>query len=399
MIKLALYKIKKVLYRFKKSIYYTLRDRSADIPPKIVEYETYSIAKLYDKELTIEAGDMYPQTMPNIVNIGLVDNKLNIVLPNRSARIYSDVQLLPGYSMIFKENLVEIPKLNKKLIGLKSLIAEKRKSLTSEEFIIEKIERKEFRSKAALSLMGHFSHHFGHFLLEYMERLVYLDKLEVNICDVQVIVKEDLDAYVKEILEGYREKLGFEILMVPADSIIYCEKLIDVDPCVLVCDTAKYASITDKLFYPSFKEFYKEYQVPSKQGSGTKLFLTRRGLRSLVNVEEVEQYFKAQGYEIIDNCHELTLNQKKEMFGNASYIVGPAGSALFNCIWCPSDVKILALINYEIAYDNVLQNMLSEEAEIYHIAGKEINYQFYNSDFHIDLKEIIHYSTQLGFTS
>jgi capsular polysaccharide biosynthesis protein len=118
-----------------------------------------------------------------------------------------------------------------------------------------------------------------------------------------------------------------------------------------------------------------------------------------VNIQEIELYFQAKGYEIIDKCHELTIQQKKELFGNASYIVGPISSAFFNCIWCPSDVKILGLINYEIAFDNLLQNLLSEESEIYHLAGKEVNYQFYHSDFYIGLEEVMQYSVKLGFTS
>ncbi len=376
-----------------------LYDKKNKIKKRLFQVKTdeYYVSSFFEKSIIIEKSGVMPQFLPEIVNIGLKKNRLNIELPDRQIRLYSNVFIFPGYSFVFRGDQVEIPKLKKDIINIKAKIAEKRIKLTSEQLILQKKSREIFHSPCGMSLMGHYSLHFGHFILEYLERVSQLEYLDFP--EIDVFIHENTDSNIIDLLEAYTLKYKFKIREIPWNSKVLCDKFIDVDPCAIVTDGANYTSVTDKLFYAGLKEFYKEYNSTSIRGMGTKLFLARRGRRTLSNIIEIERYFQSQGYEIVDNCHELTIGQKKELFGNASYIVGPGGSAFFNCIWCPRDVKILTFINYEIAYDNCLQNMLSEESEIYHIAGKEINYKFYNSDYYIELDEIIHYAKELGFTS
>jgi capsular polysaccharide biosynthesis protein len=348
----------------------------------------------------IEPSGFYRQKFPHIVNIGILDFEIDVKLRERNIYLFKNVELRPLNSFVYDNDMVFIPKLAHKTNQVKAAISEDRISLNEIQLVeLENIDFNTVFCDSAVSLMGHYSDHFGHFLLEYVERLNHLDKLGVNVKQLAVLLNENLDPNMKDLITEQQLRYGFQMVFVAKNSRVYCKRYFHIDPCSVVCDGANYTSVTDKLYYSSFSQYFMQKQRDSLRGKGRKLYLARRGKRTLLNFKQIEVFFNGAEYEIIENCHELSLNEKIELFGNASYVVGPGGSAFFNCIWCPRDVKILTFINYEIAYDNCLQNMLSEESEIYHIAGKEINYKFYNSDYHIELDEIIHYAKELGFTS
>ncbi len=348
----------------------------------------------------IEPDGFYAQKFPALRNIGLLSFVMNIRLKSRNIYLFENAELRPLSSFVYCDNLVYIPKQRHETNIIKAAISEYRISLDRKHLIeLNETDYNSFFCQNAISLMGHYSDHFGHFLLEYIERMNHIIELGIDSKSLTILLNEGLDPNIKDLVLEEQLSLGFSINYIPKNSKVFCDKYYHIDPCTIVCDGAHYTSITDKLYYASVRNYFKQKQARSISGIGRKLYLVRRGRRTLLNFNEVEAYFAKSGYELIDNCHEMSILEKRSLFGNASFIVGPSGSAFFNCIWCPRDVKILNFVNYEIAYDNFLQNILSEEAEIYHLAGKEINYEFYNSDYHIELDEIIHYAKELGFTS
>jgi hypothetical protein len=355
----------------------------------------YKRSDITNIKLLIQDQISTSQTLPSIVNLAIDNASFSIILPPRWIRIYENVKILPHYSFIFKDNIVEIPKFNSKITCLKSRVAEHIFSIDAEKLILIDSNREEVHSDCAISLAGHYSEHFGHFLLEYLERLNPLEN--VGIKQIDVILNEDVDRNILDLILSMELSYKINILLLKQNQYVVCKKYYHVDPHAIVCDGAFYASITDKLYYPSFRNFYKSFSAPKKIQRGRKLFLTRSNKRNISNIREIEEYFAEHGYEIVENCHTMTINEKKTLFSDASYVVGPGGSAFFNCIWCPVDVHILCFFNYEIAYDNVLQNMLSNQAKIYHLAGKETKYEFYNSQYDIPLEEVVEFSKELGF--
>ena len=366
--------------------------------------EKFKVVKDFNYNIVycIESNQLTNNITPNIVNLGIMKSHLcYTTLPPRLICKFKDVCVRPNSSFIYfsdgENKSLVIDKLKYKT-NIKSTIAEFRYH-NDDNFYHVPIVQDFLECKDAVSFMGHYSNHFGHFLIEYLEKFDHLYQIPVDLTELNILVNEQIDGNILDLILLNQKKFGFKILNVPSSKEVKVANLYTIDPISIVTDGANYSSITDKIFRVGTQQFFSNFQSDVCFGFATKLFLTRRGLRSMVNIEEVECYFKAQGYRIIDDCHEMSIKEKRSLFGKASFVVGPAGSAFFNCIWCPRNVKILNFINYEIAYDNCLQNMLSEEAEIYHLAGKEINYKFYNSDYHIELDEIIHYSKELGFTS
>jgi len=385
-------KIKFNLYIIKKSLFKN----------KYIFKQNYIILSDFSNipQVKIEQGVNVENIYPEIPNIGLKSFRIRYSLMDRCILIFKGVIVKPSSSFIYFDRYVYIPKQKHKTNKIKAKISENRIFMNERILIESKPEFvKRIYSKFAISLMGHYSYHFGHFLLEYLERMEHFEKININIENLDVLINEPIDPNILELILEKKNNFGFNVIKVPTDTIVECENYYHIEPQTIVCDGANYSSITDKLYYPSVKEFYSKFQSKKIHGLGKKIFITRRGKRTMLNLEQIEHYFRENGYVVMDNFHLLSINEKKEIFSNASYVVGPGGSAFFNCIWCPKDVKILIFINYEIAYDNCLQNMLSEDSQIYHLAGKEVNYEFYNSDYMIEMEEIIKYSKELGFTS
>ena len=64
-----------------------------------------------------------------------------------------------------------------------------------------------------------------------------------------------------------------------------------------------------------------------------KLFLARHSNRKLTNTEEIEAYFREQGFYFVEGF-ELSLEEKVDIFYHAEIIVGLHSSAWQNIIFC-----------------------------------------------------------------
>lgn len=77
----------------------------------------------------------------------------------------------------------------------------------------------------------------------------------------------------------------------------------------------------------------------SIEEGGKKLYLKRKGVRSIVNEEEVERLLVADGFSVIDTS-KMTFDEQVALFSGATHVVSPTGAALANTIFCKRDCKI-----------------------------------------------------------
>lgn len=75
-----------------------------------------------------------------------------------------------------------------------------------------------------------------------------------------------------------------------------------------------------------------------------KIYISRSKVkgRSLINEHEVESFFKSKGFVII-HPQELDISKQISIFASAEQIVGAAGSAMHNAVFCSDKAKILML--------------------------------------------------------
>jgi hypothetical protein len=336
---------------------------------------------------------------PKILNLGILDTEIKVMVPERTIHLYKDAVVRANSSFIYlgydSENPKVIIEKLKYPTNIKSIIAETRLAVNDDYWTFTR-KPKRINLDLVLSFAGHYSNHFGHFILEYLERFEHLNHLGVDIGQLNILLQNPLDRNIRELVEQRKHEFGFKLIEIDSQTEVYAKRLFTIDPMNIVTDGANYASVTDKLFRRGSFDYYSSFQSAQLNGQGGKVFLKKTGVRNLVNYDEVEKLFADKGYEVVEPSN-LTILEKLQLFSKTSYVVGPGSSAFLNCFWCPIDVKIMVFINYEIAFDNPLQNMLSNPENIYYLAGKEFNYTFYNSDYMIDIDTIKKYSIKLGF--
>lgn len=113
-------------------------------------------------------------------------------------------------------------------------------------------------------------------------------------------------------------------------------------------------SIEQKLVRPLVNRVINNHVIHKK------LFLPRKNNRFLTNNDEIESFFKEQGFFFVEG-KDYSLEQKADLFYHADIIVGLHGAAWLNTIFC-NRAKCLMLGNsrniqetlfYTLAYNKV----------------------------------------------
>jgi hypothetical protein len=372
------------------------RKYNLNIPLKNVR-EFKILHNAHIQEIIIAEKEKVKNISPKIINLSFDSFHIEYNLPIRKIRKYKNAIIFSNNSIIYDliNNTVIIEKLEIKEINIKSLLAERCIYRNNDKFIQYFPETKNvIYIKNAVSFIGHYSNHFGHFIMEYWEKFDHFKHF--NNENITILIHENIDHNILEIIHEEQKKYKFDIYKIKLTDQVIVENYYTIDPPAYVTDGANYCSITDKIFRPELKTFISKKQCQDLYGEGKKYFLTRNGLRNITNYDEIHQFFIENGYESIETSN-LTMQEKTKIFSQASYIVGPAGSSFFNCFLTPKDVKILALFNYEISFDNPMQNMLDDKSELYYLVGNEVDYQFYNSNYSISKNELEYYCKKLNF--
>ena len=194
-----------------------------------------------------------------------------------------------------------------------------------------------------ISLLGVHATLWAHFLVQFLPKLYYAEEAGLLDREVTVIVPKYNDAHViemvQDVLDRHPHVKKYEIL----DSYrvdFQCEKLFYIPTASTLSNHAEWLAPFDivipkrvleilqkKLIKPLIEE---SMGIPSTHD---KIYLVRRGSRSMSNIDEVEQYFREQGFYFIEP-HKISLKEKVSLFRNAKIIVGPHSSAWINVIFC-----------------------------------------------------------------
>lgn len=245
--------------------------------------------------------------------------------------------------------------------------------------------------KVAFNLMGTHSRSWSHFLVQYYPKLQflnYLPKLE----DIDLIILKNTDTHIKYLIEyELKNYPHVAILEVDEKAEIVCEKLYHVSLGTFLGDHGYYSSPLEIQISKSTIKFWKErslniFNKNAKQSR--KIFIGRKGKRSLNNYTEVLNYFIDMGFEEVFP-HLLSMEDKIKMFNEAKYVVGPASSGFINTIFSQTGTKILVFINNARSMDALMTGFLKEKkCEFWLMTGKDDNIVHLDSNYKVPLNEI-----------
>ena len=236
------------------------------------------------------------------------------------------------------------------------------KAFVKEEngYIFYKTPKKIHEVNCGFSLIGVFAHVWSHSLSEYYIKLSVLDNIVRDSSSrITVMVPNYTDQQLKQIVYHELNKYDIDILVVNKGEAVKCKTLYYMERPAFFTDHEYAVSIGDsmqpKIVADTLKSMLVEPMVKDcPNDAPIKLYLPRRGAyRALTNNDEVEVFFKQQGFVFLEP-HKITLEEKIRIFRSAEVIVGPYSSAFSNLIFCKANTKVLLLSNFYRAFESWL---------------------------------------------
>lgn len=320
----------------------------------------------------------HPRQDVLLINEAIVVNSSDIVITN--VGIVWDKFYMPTFS---KQKLDDI-----NFISCKGNIAE-----------LRRYSQKEYISGYVLSLLGTSSWAWAHFIEQDLPKLCYAAELGLLNNPITILIpihrwKDTLDPNILEVISLITEKYPNTRLLHASRDVEYvCEHLLWM-PTGAQCMSGSYFHSTfDTIMPERVKKALKDHIVNPlckdiKVVKKRKIFLSRAGMqRGLLNNEEIENFFKSKGYEMV-NCSTLSVKEKAELFSNAIEIAGPNGSAWSNCIFCKG-AKGIMFSNLARA-DEVYQSTMASigNVKVLNVTGQDDETHGTASNYYIPLSKV-----------
>lgn len=203
----------------------------------------------------------------------------------------------------------------------------------------------------AISMLGWRPDNYYHFTFEIISRLTFADQFEeyrtwpilIDQCVLEIAQLRDLldsmNVYKHPVIEiKARERVEINNLLYISYNMWMPHNFRE--------NAMQYPA--DYLFSPTValnirNYVFKRFQPPREE-TGERIFLSRRKCENqrLLNAEEVETFFRENGFTII-YPEELSFEEEVRVFQNASVIIGPTGAALTNVVYCRESALIAVI--------------------------------------------------------
>ncbi|MCJ2120607.1 glycosyltransferase family 61 protein [Methylobacterium sp. J-001] len=233
---------------------------------------------------------------------------------------------------------------------------------------------------AGLMMFGLQSKNYGHWLLEFVPRMLWFND---HACPsgFPICIDDHMPETHRQIIELLDERRR-PILPLPAVATRFGELGVAPVPTFFPFDTRIGKAIYDAI-WPTDVLAKMRYAVLDKivtwgldlRASGRRIFLSRRGFlqRQLINEAEVIDTLKRVGFEVV-YPEQLSFVEQVKLYHSADLIVGSASSALTNCIFCNPNARVIALIheNRSFNFRGYTSMITSSGAKVLFIRGETI---------------------------
>ena len=244
------------------------------------------------------------------------------------------------------------------------------KNITSDRYLYKEEEGYVYYKKAkkqieldnVFSLIGVHSNVWAHAISEYFPKLDVLQNA-IDDCPgkITVVVPIYKDVQLHTIMMDFIKKYNVNILEVDNETSVLAKTLYFIQRPTYFTDNEVGIAIGDDLHPKIVADILKKNLVfpysekIEEDDKYRRIFLPRRGGlgKGLTNGMEIEQYFKERGFLFIEP-HKVTIEEKIRIFKSAEIIVGPAGSAMTNLIFCKPGTKVLIFANYYSLFESYL---------------------------------------------
>ena len=268
-------------------------------------------------------------------------------------------------------------------------------SYTTEKVTILNNKKSEIINGEVVSLLGVHSTVWSHFIVQFLPKLYYAAEAGLLGKNITLLVPNYMDKQLLQIVEDFvKPYKDVKLKLAELDVSYHCEKLYWIPSASYL---ANHASIMHPclIVIPNivFKKLKKNLGEKYTSGlehdlnQNTKIYLIRRnGIRLLKNIDEVETFFKSQGFMFVDPG-SLLLEEKVRIFYYARIIVGPLSSAFTNVVFSQPGVKVLEITNMTRTLDTYATLLPAMSVKSLYVTGEDMNGDVH-SDYTISLERI-----------
>ncbi len=241
-----------------------------------------------------------------------------------------------------------------------------------------------------ISLLGLYASEWAHFIVQYLPKLYFVAEQGLLDEPITVLIPNFKDKQLWQVLNEFKEKYP-RITYYPCESsneqlsYISCDYLYYMLDAAIITKHTAYVMPYDIIIPKVTRDIlYRQLinplieKIKNRPVTHEKLYLVRRGvMRSMVNWQEVENYFVSQGFYPIEP-HMLSIEEKVDLFYHSKVIVGPHSSAWTNLFFV-EHAKALILSPIARTMDLYLSYLIEgKNIELLQVIDKDLS----NSDIH-----------------
>ncbi|MEE7440267.1 glycosyltransferase family 61 protein [Methylobacterium oryzae] len=204
---------------------------------------------------------------------------------------------------------------------------------------------------AGLMMFGLQSKNYGHWLLEFVPRMLWFNDSACP-ADFPICIDDHMPETHQQIVELLDER-DRPILPMSAQATRFRELGIAPVPTFFPFDSRPGMPVYDAIWPMDVLGAVRRAVLDrltargiDLRPTGRKIVLSRRGFvqRQLLNEAEIIDALTRQGFEVV-YPERLSFAEQVALYHTADMIVGSASSALTNCIFCNPQARVIALIH------------------------------------------------------
>ncbi|URD37910.1 glycosyltransferase family 61 protein [Methylobacterium tardum] len=233
---------------------------------------------------------------------------------------------------------------------------------------------------AGLMMFGLQSKNYGHWLLEFVPRMLWFNDRACP-SDFPICIGDHMPETHRQILELLDER-DRRILPLSTQAIRFGELGVAPVPTFFPFDSRPGVPVYDAVWPADVLGAMRGVVLErlaargvDLRPSGRKIVLSRRGFaqRQLLNEAEIIDVLTRQGFEVV-YPEKLSFAEQVALYHTANTIVGSASSALTNCIFCNSRARVIALIHEDRSFNfrGYSSMIRSSGADLLFIRGKTV---------------------------
>ena len=311
---------------------------------------------------------------------------------------YRNVCFLAESDFIISDNKVVWDKRNYPMFP-KMIPQDKDLIRFDEKTVLISIDKEIIELGKVFSMCGVHSIVWSHFLVQYLPKLYYFTQYAENQDEqITIILPDYTDKHVIEVVDYYLNRIkNINRITLKNNQSTHCKKLYYIESMSMISDHETYDTYIDFFVPDCVTDFLRSVFVPDciqrygieNKVQKNKLYVVRKNAdyRNLLNIEEIEEFFKSEGYQFVEP-HLLSMKQKIELFYNATEVAGPYSAGFSNIQFCRPGTKICLLSNIQRGFETYLSYFVNQN-EIRFVAVTGVDSENNShSDYEIPLEKV-----------